>query len=195
MNVGIADMAHNFQRHDLKHQLKDMERRIKTLETASRLRSSSIGSGGLTIRDEGDLIIEDADGNVIWSALSGPVKVQYFSGIASNFSLTTSSVTKISGSFTMPEGYSQLTVFQVANASVKNTTGSVDSFRLSLGGVFTDVSARLVGSATGVSVATVTGQTVGEVIPVQLQMNSGNASWSADAGNFANLDVLGVFLR
>lgn len=50
------------KRNDFQQRLINMERRLKTMETASRLRSTSTGSGGLTIRDEGALRVEHENG-------------------------------------------------------------------------------------------------------------------------------------
>jgi hypothetical protein len=62
-----------------------IKRRVKTLETASRLRSASIGEGGLTVRDggsvtikdPGDLILETSTGEVLWRASEDPVKTTW----------------------------------------------------------------------------------------------------------------------
>lgn len=69
-------MANVPKPNDLGTRLVELERRIGVLERTSRLNSASIGRGGLTVRDggvitikdPGDLIMEDADGDEIWSA-------------------------------------------------------------------------------------------------------------------------------
>lgn len=48
----------------LEGKVKDLERRIRTMETAPRLPNSSIGTGGLIVEDGGDLIIRDG-GNIL----------------------------------------------------------------------------------------------------------------------------------
>lgn len=61
---------------DLGTRITDLEARLGKMERTSRLNSASIGRGGLTVRDggvitikdPGDLIMEDADGDIIWTA-------------------------------------------------------------------------------------------------------------------------------
>lgn len=48
----------------LEGKVKDLERRVRTMETAPRLPNSSIGTGGLIVEDGGDVIIRDG-GNIL----------------------------------------------------------------------------------------------------------------------------------
>lgn len=52
-------MAYYNQIGSVEQQIKDLEKRMKTSETAPRLASSSVGSGGLSIIDGGSLNIKD----------------------------------------------------------------------------------------------------------------------------------------
>ena len=48
----------------LENKVKDLERRVRTMETAPRLPNSSIGTGGLIVEDGGNLTVRDG-GNVL----------------------------------------------------------------------------------------------------------------------------------
>lgn len=48
----------------LEGKVRDLERRVRTMETAPRLPNSSIGTGGLIVEDGGDVIIRDG-GNIL----------------------------------------------------------------------------------------------------------------------------------
>lgn len=63
-SLGVAFMAGpiNFPEDT---RLQDLERRLRTLENAPRLGYSSIGSGGLQVRDDGQIVLKDTAGNTL----------------------------------------------------------------------------------------------------------------------------------
>lgn len=58
------------------NRIQDLEKRVRILERTSKLNSATIGSGGLTVKDGGDITLEDVDGNPIWRATEDPIKTQ-----------------------------------------------------------------------------------------------------------------------
>lgn len=120
--------------------LKDLERRVRTMERSSRLNSASISQGNLTIRDGGSLILDDGgvarssdytesgntgwqidgDGNAVFNSISireGQIPV----------SETTSTDMALSGHadlyFPGPEWATHAEVLVVASFSVTNAAG------------------------------------------------------------------------
>lgn len=62
------------QNPSLEQMYRDLESRVKTLETAPRLPASSIGSGGLRVKDGGNIVVEGG-GNI--SVLEGGAVESY----------------------------------------------------------------------------------------------------------------------
>lgn len=52
----------------------DLQRQLNELRAAKRLQAATIGKGGLTVKDGGNITILDGAGVEVWSALDGPIK-------------------------------------------------------------------------------------------------------------------------
>jgi hypothetical protein len=108
-------MSNVQKRLTLEDRLKLMEKKIRTLETAARLRSSSVGGGGITVQEPGDIILTDANGVVVWRASTDPLKTASTFEQDSGISIPTV-WTDVGGfSVDIPEGYHSGHFLIVAN--------------------------------------------------------------------------------
>lgn len=80
---------------NLQEQFNDLQQRMKTTETAPRLASSAIGSGGLTVNDGGSITIRD--GGYLEIVDGGTLSVSGNTSIGGT--LTVGAATTISGAF------------------------------------------------------------------------------------------------
>lgn len=114
---------------------QDIERRLAQLERTGRLTSASIGSGGLTIRDGGELRFRDESGQVT-AALTADgldaVTAQKAAGltlvehddITDPVEVTTSDVVLATATLTIPDWVTTAVVVGFGNLSVFTTSGT-----------------------------------------------------------------------
>lgn len=73
--VGKHD-AHGFSQGDVMRRLAELERQVQQVQTARRLESASIGSGGLRIHSGGGIVVQGADGGGdVFRVNSDPVEL------------------------------------------------------------------------------------------------------------------------
>lgn len=126
---------------------------------------------------------------------------------ASNFAVSTSYTTKVSGTITAPAWANRVLVHASADATVENTSASLDLLtgRIVIDGAAGGTNYASVGTAAGefadryasiacsaVREVPVTG---GQVIDVEFDIQTSTANWTADTGNIANLNATAVFIR
>ncbi|MGH8965000.1 MAG: hypothetical protein ACRDXB_06685, partial [Actinomycetes bacterium] len=182
-----------------------LERQIQELSAAKGLSSSTIGSGGLRVKDGGGITIEDgggititdsgvldiADGKIINQMLESPVLPETLEAEASNFSLTGGTYTDIVVAQTVvPAGYSKMIANIGFAIHARNTRAVQDYIGATVGTTFVPITDVQPGYVGGVSHSIVDFQQdlpEGEDAVIRLQALSGGGNWGADAFNGASL--------
>jgi hypothetical protein len=107
-------MAGTPKQSTLQRRLELLERRVRIMERTSRLNSASIGEGGLTVRDGGDIFLEDAAGNIIWRASTDANVIRSRQRSIENTTLTPGWTPTSMRQVSVPEGYTQASVLMWA---------------------------------------------------------------------------------
>ncbi len=111
-----ADGSGSGPRNDLRQLIRDvaeLKARVAQLTSSSRQSEAmTIGRGGLTVKQPGDITIVDPDGNQIWSANDGPLKVRTFHLVDESAGLPAVgwSAPKCSYNIPVPAGFTQAVV-------------------------------------------------------------------------------------
>lgn len=149
-----------------------------------------------------DIILRDLPN----SMLANPIVPANAHADASNFSLSTSWVTKCSVTVPVPSGFTQALILAVSTgATAKNTTGSDDFFyaSVSISALSGSLPGWVLGSPTvpagkyGVTqdYSTVLLTGLSGSFTIDGQISTAFASWATDSGNKMNVDASILFLR
>ena len=159
-------------------------------------------NGGTGVIEAKDVILYDLPN----SMLASPVLPARLHADASNFAVTTSWAAVASVSTTVPDGYSQALILNLAaGATAYNNTAAVDFLYVSADMSGTTLGGWTIGSvdvdATGTGVAydfrtgLATGLTPGATVTFSLEVSTAFGTWAAINANVANLDVAMLWLR
>ena len=110
----------------------ELERRVTALETAARLPLSSIGSGGLRVRDGGTIQVLDSNGDVLVELDSSGITVKEPDG---------STLTLLDGQrlrFNRSDGSRQLEVTPAGGLKIYDTNGTTEKVVLNAAGLAID---------------------------------------------------------
>lgn len=133
--------------NDFAQQIADMQRRLGNLERTSILKSASIGSGGLKIRDggsitvqePGDLILQAADGTEDWKASTDALRTDYAWVNVAPITMSTSWTLMATADVTVPKGFHGLGNYIVAvDCGTALTAGSNLSVQAAARGLHPD---------------------------------------------------------
>lgn len=109
---------------DILDTIKDLKNRIEKLERVNVLENATVSSGGITVKDGGDITILDDNGNVIWAATNGPIQVEGQGRAETNFNVTKTVDTKVTRTFDIPPWARGALLYSTVFVSAANLSGN-----------------------------------------------------------------------
>lgn len=185
---------------------------IKDHRAQLRDRGTNFSGTGLhfpapgTVQVEGNLWVTGdftADGKISNDALVSPVAPGVVSNEVTNFGITTSSATKMSGTISVPAGFTSAAISVIARTfALDNDTVNPTDYlysRVTLGGVSSsEVPLACTfngGSGTSVSPLSVVLTSLGSSIAYSVSAHSAFANWGTDALNRVSLSGSVLWFR
>lgn len=128
---------YNSANPDIVDEIADLRRRLDALEKSNPFENATIGAGGITVTDSGNITILDGSGHVVWDALSGPLKIANVQIDDDSLTLPVDGTwhTYLVTNIPIPDGYTkaQVMVFASAGRTLSGaTSGNVGAAALSI---------------------------------------------------------------